>query len=108
MDTETLTSQYTYSLVMFVVNNMELFAENSEMHTTITRNSSNLPLPSSYLTVFQKGSQYFGIKAYNSFPGNIKQRSKSKNQFKKALLQFLHLHAFYNKNDFFNYRENVF
>jgi hypothetical protein len=43
-----------------------------------------------------KGSQYFGIKVYNSLPGNIKHLSKSKTQFKKALLQFLHLHAFYN------------
>jgi hypothetical protein len=71
---------------------MELFSENSEMHTTVTRNSSNLHLPSSILTVFQKGSQYFGIKVYNSLPGNIKQLSKRKSQFKKALLQFLHLH----------------
>jgi hypothetical protein len=74
----TLTSQYIYSLVMFVVNNMELFAENSEMHTTVTRNSSNLHLPSSNLTVFQKGLQYFGVKVYNNLPGNIKQlREKS-------------------------------
>jgi hypothetical protein len=80
---------------------MVLFAENSEMYTTVTRNSSNLHLPSSNLTVFQKGSQYFGIKVYNSLPSNIKQMSKSKNQFKKALLQFLHLHAYYNMNDFF-------
>jgi hypothetical protein len=35
----TLTSQYIYSLVMFVVNNLELFAENSEMHTMVTRKS---------------------------------------------------------------------
>jgi hypothetical protein len=94
----TLTYQYIYSLVMSVVNNMELCAENSEMHTTVTRNNSNLHLPSSKLTVFQEGSQYFGIKVYNSLPGNIKQLSKSKNQFKKASLQFLHLHSFYNMN----------
>jgi hypothetical protein len=104
----TLTSQYIYTLVMFVVNNMELFAENSDMHTTVTRNSSNLHLPSSNLTVFQKGSQYFGIKVYNNLPGNIKWLSKGKNQFQKALLQFLHLHAFYNMNEFFNFRENIF
>jgi hypothetical protein len=67
---------------------MELFAENSDMHTTVTRNSSDLHLPSSNLTVFQKGTQYFGITVYNGLPGNIKQLSKSKNQFKKALLQF--------------------
>jgi hypothetical protein len=51
-----LTSQYIYifSVVMFVVNNMELFAENSEMNTTVRRNSSNLHLSSSNLSIFQK------------------------------------------------------
>jgi hypothetical protein len=50
-----LPSQYIYSLVMFVVNNIELFAENSELYATVTRNSSNLHFPISNLTVFQKG-----------------------------------------------------
>jgi hypothetical protein len=93
---------------MFVVNNMELFAENSEMYTTVTRKSSNMHLPSSNLTIVQKGSQYFGIKVYNVLPDNIKQLSKSNTQFKKALLQFLHLHSFHNMIGFFNYRENIF
>jgi hypothetical protein len=69
----TLTSQCIYSLVMFVVNNMELFAENSEMYTTVTRNSSNLHAPSTDLTIFQKVPQYFGIKVYSGLQGNIKQ-----------------------------------
>jgi hypothetical protein len=93
---------------MSVDNNMELLAENSEMHTTVTRNSSNLHLLSPNLTVFQKGSQYFRVKVYNSPPSNIKQLYKSKNQFKKALLQFFHLHAFYNMNEFYKFRENFF
>jgi hypothetical protein len=93
---------------MFVFNNMELFAENSEMHIKVTRNSSNLHLPSYNLTIFQKGSQYFGIKVSNSLPGNIKYLPMSKNQFNIALLQFLHLHAFCNMNTFFNFKENIF
>jgi hypothetical protein len=48
-----------------------------------TRNSSNLHLPSFNLTIFRTGSQYFGIKVYNGLPDNIKQRAKSKIQFKK-------------------------
>jgi hypothetical protein len=97
----TLTSQHIYSLVMFVVNNMELFAENSEMYKTVIWKSSKLHLPSSHLTIFQKCSQYFGIKFYNGLPGNIKQLSKSTNPFKNTLLQYLHLHSFYNLNEFF-------
>jgi hypothetical protein len=90
---------------MFVVNNMELFAENPELYATVTRNSSNLYFPISNLTIFQKGPQYFGMKVYNSFPSNIKQFSSNKKQFKKALLQFLHLHLFYDIEEFFNYRD---
>jgi hypothetical protein len=93
--------------MMFVINNTELFAENSEMYTTVTKNSSNVHLPSSNLTIFQNGSQYFGITVYNGLPGNIKQLSKSKNKFKKALLQFIHLHAIYNMNEYFNFKENI-
>jgi hypothetical protein len=44
--------QYIYSLVMFVVNNMELFTENSGMYEIVTRSRSNLHRPLSNLTVF--------------------------------------------------------
>jgi hypothetical protein len=100
-----LSSQYIYSLVMFVVKNKNLFVENSELYATKTRNSSNLHLPLSNLTVFQKGLLYFGIKVYNSLPGNIKQLSRNKNKFKKVLLQFLHSQSFYDIGEFFNYRD---
>jgi hypothetical protein len=90
---------------MFVVNNMELFAENSELYATVTRNSSNLHFPVSNLTVFQKGPQYFEIKVCNSLPSNIKQLSSNKKQFKNALLQFLNLHLFYDIEEFFNYKD---
>jgi hypothetical protein len=96
---------YIYSLVRFVVNNKNLSSENSELYATKTRNNSNLHLPSSNLTVFQKGPEYFGIKVYNSLPGNIIQLSGNKNQFKKVLLQFLYSHSFYNIDNFFNYRD---
>jgi hypothetical protein len=92
---------------MFVVDNKELFVENVDLYATKTRNSSNLNVPLSNLTVFQKGPQYFGIKAYNNLPDNIKLLSWNKNQFKKALLQVLHLHSFYDIGEFFNYRDRV-
>jgi hypothetical protein len=36
-----------------------------------------------------------------SLPSYIKQLSKNKKQFKNALLQFLHLHLFYDTEEFF-------
>jgi hypothetical protein len=87
--------------MMFVVNNMDLFVIHFERYKTVTRNSLNFYFLLSNLTVFQKGPQYFGVKVYNNLPGNIKQLSSNKNQFKKALLQFLYLHSFYSIEEFF-------
>jgi hypothetical protein len=58
-----------------------------------------------YLTIFQKGPQYTGIKVYNNLPDNIKQLSSNKSQSKKALLQFLYLHSFYSIKEFFKYKD---
>jgi hypothetical protein len=57
---------------MFVVNNKDSFTINTDKYTIVTRNSSNLYLPVTNLTIFQKGSQYFGIKVYNNLPDTIK------------------------------------
>jgi hypothetical protein len=99
-----LPSQYIYSLVRFVVNNMDLFVINNDRYTTETRNSSNLYFPLSNIRIFQKGAQYFGIKVYNNLPRKIKQLSSNKNQFMKTLLQFLYLHSFYSIEEFFKYK----
>jgi hypothetical protein len=50
--------------------NMDFFTENSDMYKIITRISSNLHLPLSDLTLFQKGRHYLGIRVYNSLPSN--------------------------------------
>jgi hypothetical protein len=62
-----LTSQFMYSLLMFVVNKMELFVENSEMYTTKTRNCSNLHLPSSNLIVFQNAHSILEYRSIMAF-----------------------------------------
>jgi hypothetical protein len=100
-----LPSQYIYSLVMFVVNNMDLFIINNDRYTTETRNSSNLYFPLSNITIFQKGMQYFGINAYNNLPDKIKHLSNNKNQFKKTLLLFFYLHSFYSIEECFKYKD---
>jgi hypothetical protein len=49
-----LPSEYIYSLVMFVINNRDLFT-NTDKYKIVTRNSSNLYFPLTNLTIFQKG-----------------------------------------------------
>jgi hypothetical protein len=100
-----LPSQYIYSLVMFVVNNRDSFTSNTDKYKIVTRNSSNLYFPLTNLTIFQNGSQYFRM-VYNNLPGNIKQLSGNKNQFKKAVLQFLYSYSFYSLEEFFKCKDN--
>ena len=98
-----LRSQYLLSLLLFVVENPEHFSLSSEFHDYNTKNKCNLHLPSTKLTVFQKGPSYSGIKAFNNLPPHIKRLAQSKGLFKKALKDFLHFHSFYYLKDFYNY-----
>jgi len=62
----------TYSLLMLVVNNINLFLDNAELYTTKTRNSNNERPPLSQLTKYQKGDHYTGIRVFNHLPTSIK------------------------------------
>jgi hypothetical protein len=67
-----LTSQYMLSLLMFVVQNKNLFLTNNENHNVDTRQRNNLYLPQANLTIYQKGAYYSGIKIFNNLPSEIK------------------------------------
>jgi hypothetical protein len=56
-----LQSQYIYSFSMFVINSKHLFKVNSEIRN-IKRTKSDLHLPPSHLSVYQKGTYYTGIR----------------------------------------------
>jgi hypothetical protein len=87
-----LQSQYIYLLLLFsmvfVINNRQHFKVNSEIHNSNTRNNLDLHCPQSHMTVYQKGSQYTGIKIFNKLPVPIKQLSHDTKQFKMALKGF--------------------
>ena len=58
-------SQYILSLALFVIKNMEMFTTNSGIHTKNTRNKSNLYVPQSRLTKYQKVVYFAGTKIFN-------------------------------------------
>ena len=58
----TLPSQYILSLLVFVAKNRDLFLSNSEIHDINTRNNYNLHVPTTNLTLVQKGVLYSGSK----------------------------------------------
>jgi hypothetical protein len=103
-----LPSLYIFSVLMFVVNNWQLFTNNSDTCLIMTTNSSNLYYPPANLSIYQRGTQFIGIKIFNNLPNNIKQLYGNINLFKKTLLQFLYLHSFYSIDEFFKYKDNLF
>ena len=80
-----LSAQYIYSLLMFVVNNRNLFLDNAELYTIKTRNSYNLHPPLSHLTKYQKAVHCASIRIFNHLPTSIKSIANETKEFKKAL-----------------------
>jgi hypothetical protein len=97
-----LQSQYLPSLLLFVVDNGDYFKVDSETHNINTRNKSNLHLPISSLSLYQKGKYYSWIRVLISLPSQIKNLSHNRNQFKCALKDFLYFHSFYTLDEYFS------
>ena len=85
----TLPSQHIFSLLIFVVRRRNLFVANSEIHNINTRFNQNLHLPSTKLTLVQKGLFYSGSKIYNLLPSYIKSVNNDLNNFKSKLKTLL-------------------
>ena len=96
-----LHSQYILSLLLFVVQNIEEFTSNSEVHSINTRCKSDLYPPSIKLTKYQKGVYYSGIKIFNYLPQNIKNLSWNVKKF--ALKRFLLKGLFYTLDEYFGW-----
>ena len=96
-----LPSQYIFSLLVFVIKNRGLFESNSEIHDLNTRSNHNLHLPSTNLTLVQKGVLYSGSKIYNHLSSNIKVLSNDSKLFKSILKSYLIEHTFYSLDEFY-------
>jgi hypothetical protein len=84
-----LSAQYLCSLLMFAVNNRNLFLDNAELYTMKTRNGYNLHPPLSHLTKYHKGVHYAGISVFSLLPTSIKRTANEAQVFKKTLKRFL-------------------
>jgi hypothetical protein len=73
----TLSSQYIFSLLLFVVHNRGYFASNSIYHNINISQKNDLHLPQVSLTMYQKGIFYSGIKVFNALPMTIKDTSSN-------------------------------
>jgi len=97
-----LQSQYILSLLLFVVDNKNLFHVNSEIHSISTRQNSNLHQPQANLTLHQKGAYYRGIKVFNNLPPNIRNLSYDVKRFRLELGKYLHLKSVYTLEEYYN------
>jgi len=100
-----LPAQYIYSLLMFVVNNRNLFLDNVELHTIKTRNSYNLHPSLAHLTKYQKGVHYAEIRVFIHLPTSIKSIANETKMFKKTLKKFLLENSFYSIDEYFNLKK---
>jgi hypothetical protein len=92
---------YIFSLLAFVNKIRGLFQSNSEIHDLNTRFNYNLHLPSTNLTLLQKGVVYSGSKIYDHLPPNIKVLSNDTTHFKSVLKRYLTEHMFYSLGEFY-------
>jgi hypothetical protein len=104
----TLPSQYTYIfLLVFVVKNRDLFSLNSEIHNLNTRYKHDLHLPSTNLTLVQRGLLYSGSRFFNCLPLHIEHFSGDLRRFKRKLKNFLTEHTIYSPDEFYYLTSHV-
>jgi hypothetical protein len=96
----TLSPQYILSLLLFVIRNRGHFAPNSVYHNINTRRQKDLHLPHVFLTMYQKGVLYSGIKVFNALPTTITDISSNPKKFIVTLKRYLLSHSFYSVDEF--------
>ena len=85
---------------MFVGSNNDLFMVNADLYLTETRNSHNIHLPSTHLTVFQKAVHYAGKTVFSYLPASIKRIASDTEVFTKTLKRFLMDNSSYSVDEF--------
>ena len=89
-------------MLIFVIKNRDLFLLNSEIYDINTRFKHNLHLPSTNLTLVQKGVLYSGSRIYNHLPAHIKNLSNDAKHFKSTLKNYLVEHTFYSLDEYYH------
>jgi hypothetical protein len=91
---------YIICLLSFLVENLDKFKRNTDVHNLNTRRKHDLYMPNTNLTKYQKGVYYTGIKLFNNLPPAIKSLNYDIKVFKPALKDYLFTHSFYSVDDF--------
>jgi hypothetical protein len=95
-----LASEFLLSLLSFVVDNIQKFQTNSDIHNISTRYRYNLHVTNTNLSKYQKGFYYTGINLFHNLPPTIKSLNHDIKKFKPALKEYLPSHSFYSVEEF--------
>ena len=98
----TLFYQYVVSVLVFMTRNMNLFTFNREIHSINTRNSLDIHLQSTSLSVVQKLVLYSGCKMFNTLPVYIKTHFENTIHFIKLLKNYLIEHSLYSLKEYYH------
>jgi hypothetical protein len=99
-----ISSQYIFSISIFVIKNKHLCNTNNQIHGVHTRFKTNLHPPIANLTKFQRRVYYSGIKIFNDLPHDTKDLANKIILFWNDLKRFLLINSFYNSEEYFNYQ----
>jgi hypothetical protein len=103
MEIMTFYSQYIYALLLFMINNKNVFMTNNELHEYKTRIYNNLHLPVFNLVKFDKGAYITSIKVFNHLPLSVKILVNNEKSFKTTLKGFLYHHSFYAMKEYYQH-----
>jgi len=98
----TITSQYIFSLMKFLLQNQEKLTSNNEVHNINMRNKLKLLKTISNLTLYKKGVYYMSIRIFNKLPDCIARLAENKRSFLSTLRQYLVIKSFYTLEEFFD------
>jgi hypothetical protein len=73
---------------------MNYFRSNTDIHDINTRFNHNLYLPSTNLSIVQRGVLLSGSRIYNHLPSNIKLKSENIKEFKLLLKTYFNEQVF--------------
>jgi len=98
----TLSSQYIFSLMRFLSQNLQLHTFNLNIHNYSTRCRIQLHKPSTALTLYQKVLYYESVSIYNKLPYNIGELILQNKGFLTNLKKYLLEKTFYSVEEYMN------
>jgi hypothetical protein len=78
-----------------VMENRGLFTPNNDIHDYSTRHNLDFHLPTTHLSIVQRGVMYSSCRIFNSLPTHFKIHVDNPRHFKKITKKYLMEHSFY-------------